>query len=183
MGCFSLGQSYACASKTISFILVPQIFCPKSGGASVLHRLYLRNKTSQENESNINRKPAKSRNLLRYEFLPRKFCLVYTKLFSSKIRSANNYRTNYRSELGQTALERPKRDTFKKQKKISVWTQIPGHGQAKIYNWACSHFLDLRTDTLAWSCPCPAAALPKGMLKVLQKYNTLVFNASRPTIS
>ena len=52
----------------------------------MLHRLNLRNETSQENESNINRTLVKSRNFLSYKFLPRKFYLVYKNLFSSKIR-------------------------------------------------------------------------------------------------
>ena len=51
----------------------------------MLHRLNLRNETSQENESNINRKPVKSRNPLSYKFLPRKFCLVYKKYFHKKL--------------------------------------------------------------------------------------------------
>ena len=51
----------------------------------MLHRLNLRNETSQENESNINRKPVKSRNPLSYAFLPRKFCLVYKNYFHQKL--------------------------------------------------------------------------------------------------
>ena len=48
------------------------------------------------------------------------------------MRYANNYRSNYRSELGETAYARSKRYTSKKQKKISVWAQMPGHGQVKM---------------------------------------------------
>ena len=57
---------------------------PRSEGASVLHRLNLRDETSQENESNINRKPVRSRNSLSYKFLPRKFCPVYKKIIFIK---------------------------------------------------------------------------------------------------
>ena len=48
------------------------------------------------------------------------------------MRYANNYRTNDRSELGETAYERSKRDTSKKQNKISGWAQMSGHGQVKM---------------------------------------------------
>ena len=82
-------------------------------------------------------------------FCHENFCLVYTNLFSSKIRQANNYRNNYRSELGQTALERPKRDTSKKQKKI--WSELKYQDMVrpKILKLSMLTFLDLRTDTLA----------------------------------
>ena len=70
---------------------------PQERGASVLHRLNLRNETSQENESNINRKPVKSRNSLSYNFFA-------TKILSSIGESAHithsaQWRTNVRKSL------------------------------------------------------------------------------------
>ena len=61
MGCFSLFRKYTrlCTNNNVHFGVVNIL--TQERGASVLHRLNPKKETSQENESNITRKPVKDR--------------------------------------------------------------------------------------------------------------------------